>query len=162
VALRCTTVGRWPGRPSRPGSRRDEPSGPSGCGGPVRRFALRGVGGPALELVTTDWLLAAGAPLAIEWTRSERDDLRVHVSMSVDQHGIAPSSLECEAADAGSLTVPAGMVDALLELGQSGIPSARIQRLSVDSAEVGPGCADLTVSSTVRSSELTVRVAGPR
>jgi hypothetical protein len=54
------------------------------------------------------------------------------------------------------------MIDALLALGQSGIPSARIQRRTVDSIDVDPGCVDLVVAATVRSNELSVEVVGAR
>jgi hypothetical protein len=132
-------------------------------GGPqIAGFTLRGVGGPPLALATDRWVLAAGQPLEIAWTPSGQGDLTVQVTMSVDQHGVTPSLLECEAADTGTLVVPAAMIDALLALGQSGIPSARIQRRTADSIDVDPGCVDLVVAATVRSSDLSVEVAGAR
>ena len=132
-------------------------------GGPtIAGFRLRGVGGPPLALGTDRWVLASGQPLEIAWTPSGRGDLTVHVSMSVDQHGLTPSLLECDAADVGTLVVPAAMIDALLALGQSGIPSARIQRRTVDSIDVDPGCVDLVVAATVPSNELSVEVVRAR
>ncbi len=128
----------------------------------IAGFTLRGVGGPPLALGTDRWVLAPGQPLEIAWTPAGQGDLAVQVSMSVDQHGVTPSLLECDAADTGTLVVPAAMIDALLALGQSGTPSARIQRRTVDSIDVDPGCVDLVVAATVRSNELSVEVAGAR
>ena len=124
----------------------------------IAGFRLRGVGGPPLALGTDRWVLAAGEPLEIAWTPSGRGDLTVHVSMSVDQHGLTPSLLECNAADTGTLVIPAAMIDALLALGESGTPSARVQRLTADSIDVDPGCVDLVVAATVPSNELSVEV----
>jgi hypothetical protein len=99
-------------------------------------------------------------PLEVKWTKGTRDDMRVHVRINVDQHGNTPISLECDAADTGALTIPAALIDALLGAGQSGVPNAKIERRTVDSKDVGPGCADLVVRSRVGEPQLKLRVEG--
>jgi hypothetical protein len=128
--------------------------------GTVGAFTLRGVGVAPLVLATNEWVITPGQPFTINWTASGRTDVRVHVRLNVDQHGNSPSFLDCDTGDTGTLTVPAALVDALLGLGQSGVPNAKIQRRTADSVQVGAGCADFVVSTTVPPNQLHVSVEG--
>jgi hypothetical protein len=129
-------------------------------GATVPAFTLRGIGVVPLELAKLEWVLVPGQPFAVEWTASGRTDLRVHLRMNVDQHGNTPIALECDVPDTGSFTIPATMIDALLAAGISGVPNAKIERHSLDSKTVGPGCVELVVRSQVGEPRLKLRIEG--
>jgi hypothetical protein len=130
------------------------------AGGEVPRFTLRGVGTADLTLASTDFTIVPGSDLVIPYTASSRDDVDVWFRLNVDQHGNSPGRVVCLQDDTGMVTVPAAIVDAILDLGQSGVPNAQISRRTTDSVTVGAGCVDFVVSETVPPNQLRVTVEG--
>lgn len=115
-------------------------------GGAYAPQTLHGVGVTPLVPTSLDWVITKGTPLDLSWdTPAETVRSSVFVSVSVDQHGVTPVTLECTFADTGSNAIAASVVDALLNFGISGFPSARIQRRTVDKVMLGEGCADFIV-----------------
>ena len=129
-------------------------------GAAIPGFRLRGIGVLPLALDQLEWVLSPGQPLTVAWQKQEPAQARVHLRLNVDQHGNTPVALECDSADTGSFTIPAGMIDALLASGQSGVPNAKIERRTVDSVSAGPGCVEMAVRSRIGEPKLKLRVAG--
>ncbi len=111
---------------------------------------LWGVGVETLGLQQDEpWRIGRGDPVELAWLPPAGDSwAEIYFQLNIDQHGTSPVTLECSFADAGSATVPSSLIDALLDSGVSGWPSARIARRTADAATAGEGCADLVVSST--------------
>jgi len=118
-------------------------------GGAFEPVILHGVGVTQIELASMEWEVAPGEDFLIEWTPPGGEVVRseVHVAMNVDQHGLTPIQIICGFPDTGSATVPSSLIDALVDGGVTGFPSATVTRRTVDSTEVGDGCMDLSVTS---------------
>ncbi|MCA9706751.1 MAG: hypothetical protein KDK70_12945, partial [Myxococcales bacterium] len=69
----------------------------------------------------------------------------VRIEINIDQHGISPATLVCDVPDTGSYSVPATLVDALLQAGVSGFPSANLYRQTIDSTQGPTGCVELRI-----------------
>ncbi len=107
-----------------------------------------GFGVDPLELMTGRLLLSAGRDLSVRWIPPEIEARSgIAFDMSVDQHGTTPLRLHCETEDDGELVIPAEVIDALLEGGLTGFPSAVLDRRTVDSVTFDDGCMNFTVSS---------------
>ncbi len=112
-------------------------------------FELWGVGvDPLVMAEDVTWTVQEGADIDVEWTAPSGTPWgEIAFELTIDQHGTSPASLHCAFDDTGSATVPAASVNALLDAGVSGWPSATLTRRTVDSAPVGAGCAELVVAS---------------
>jgi hypothetical protein len=104
--------------------------------------------GVDLLVARTDTLaLEGGVDLDVAWDPPVGTDrAEVVLSVNVDQHGLSPAQLVCTFADTGAGTVPGGLVQALLDAGVSGFPSATLRRRTADSTD---GCVDFEVASVV-------------
>ena len=49
----------------------------------------------------------------------------------------------------GSATIPAGLINQLIEKGTAGFPTISLTRRTLDSQTIEPGCVDLSVASPV-------------
>lgn len=118
-------------------------------GGAFAPFQLYGVAPASLAPVSMDWLVVEGEPLAVAWD-APAGPVRTEVALTLrlDQHGTTPSSVECVFDDDGSGEVPADVLAELMSRGVTGFPAGDLVRRTVDSAEVGEGCVDLTVTSS--------------
>ena len=124
-------------------------------GSTVPAFNLFGVGSEPLTESPT-WTIQEEQDLELTWPASDASgDTTVLVEVTVDQHGASPLSLSCEFPDTGHATVPASMIDRLLQAGISGFPNGRITRRTVDHVEVEQGCIELAVGSP-RPAEIVV------
>jgi hypothetical protein len=119
------------------------------AGGELPAFALAGWGVTALEAPAGDLALQPGAALAVRWQPGPAGPARVQAALAIDQHGVTPATLVCEAPDTGSLDIPASLVDALVAAGASGYPKLALTRQTVDAVTLPPGCVELVVSATV-------------
>lgn len=125
---------------------------------PEGELLLEGVGVPRLEVPPGDVVVQEGQPIALSWTAPDvATPARVHLELTIDQHGTSPVRVSCDFPDTGSAEVPAALVNGLFSAGVSGYPNATAARRTVDSAPFLDGCAELRVAS---SAELSVRVAG--
>jgi hypothetical protein len=120
-------------------------------------FELKGFGSAPLGTKPT-WLLERGKSLSVLWQGGDSGArTRVTVELSVDQHGISPLTLACELEDTGTASIPASVVDGLLDSGVSGFPNGRIFRRTADRVLLDIGCVDLLVGSPLAAD---VTVAG--
>ncbi len=125
-------------------------------GADIGGFRLRGWGVSPLAPAAQEATLARGQDLVVGWAPAE-GPTRVWLTLQIDEHGLSPGRLVCEVDDSGAVTVPAGLVDQLVDLGVSGYPRATLARRTADRVDLASGCVDLTVSSEV---ELGLAVAG--
>jgi hypothetical protein len=111
-------------------------------------LSLYGYGVTPLELLTGRLALGVGKDLLVRWTPSDTEaSARVTLSLSVDQHGSTPARLLCDFEDSGEVTVPAALMDQLLDAGVTGFPLAVVERRTTDSVSVPDGCAEFVVGS---------------
>jgi hypothetical protein len=126
-------------------------------GGDLPPFSLSGQGVAPLALDETTLRLDLGEPLRLAWQPGPPGPARVELTFAIDQHGVTPSTLVCEAADTGSFEIPAHLVGKLLAAGASGYPKLLASRQTVDRADLPPGCVELIVASPL---ERSLQVAG--
>ncbi len=111
-------------------------------------FELRGFGVEPLVLPKAPWLLVPGQDMDISWTAGG-SPAWVEITFNIDQHGISPLTVICEVEDTGAATLPASLLEQLVNSGVSGYPSAWIRRRTADQAQLEQGCVDLLVYSHV-------------
>jgi hypothetical protein len=159
VAMRPDPAGRryWDTRLPHPGFEPDARIQLTASGGALPAFTLAGAGVSPMTLDEASLLLAPDRPLQLTWQPAEPGTARVELTLSIDQHGVTPSTLVCEATDSGSFAVPADLIGKLLAAGASGYPELLASRQTVDSADLPPGCVELIVGSPVKRS---LQVAG--
>jgi hypothetical protein len=83
---------------------------------------------------------------------SDPDASSVHLKLDISHHGGSKGMIECDAADNGSLTIPAALVKELLGLGVAGFPTVILTRSSTTRAQAGAGAVALVVGSTTERS----------
>ena len=110
---------------------------------------LWGVGVEPLVIDAPEpWSVAGGEPLDLEWKPpSSASWGEIRFSLTIDQHGTSPVTLQCDLEDTGAAAIPASTIDALLGAGVSGWPRSTLSRRTVDSALQPQGCVELIVSS---------------
>jgi hypothetical protein len=127
-------------------------------GGAYEAAAVYGIAPLSLDPPSMAWEVVAGEALPITWdTPTEAVRTEVVLTLSIDQHGITPSRVECVFEDDGSAEVPADVLASLMEFGVSGFPEGHLARRTADSAPIGGGCVDLEVTSSRLAS---VSIAG--
>ena len=134
------------------------PSPPFEEGAPITLEMPGGVYGPAtlygfgIETIVPldeEWSVEAGVDMVVHWEAPAGEVSRseIGLSLNIDQHGITPGTLLCTFEDDGEATVPAAILQTLVETGVTGYPSAALERRTQDYADLATGCMDLTVSS---------------
>jgi hypothetical protein len=121
---------------------------PGGVYGPA---TLHGVGVEPIVPLDEAWSVEAGVDLAVRWQPPEGAVSRgeIALSLNIDQHGSTPGTLRCSFEDDGEATVPAAILQALVDTGVTGFPSGSLERHTQDHSAAAAGCMDLTVSSSV-------------
>jgi hypothetical protein len=118
-------------------------------GGDGGAFQLDGLGVPALVVPDTEWTMQRDTPMTIEWDAAAGVQ-RIYVSLNVDLHGNSPVTMYCDFEDTGTATIPADMVNRLIDFGITvGFASATIARGTLDRASTGDGCVELQTLSEV-------------
>jgi hypothetical protein len=136
---------------------------PADEGAPVQLAAAGGDYGP-FELVATGILpLELAGPDPIPMQRDQATSLswaakgsagqsRMQILLNISVHGGNLGKILCDVEDSGSLTVPALLVNQLLNLGIGGYPIATFTRRTAGSATIAPGSVEVQIISTaVRS-----------
>lgn len=120
--------------------------GLTAAGGEIPAFSLTVKGVAPLTVTPPDEAVRKGAPLRLSWEPSSvMTGARLHIIVSLDNHGKTKQQIECDAPDTGSLDIPEVLVSALWDLGVSGFPSLTMRRRAVESKTVGPGCVEFNV-----------------
>lgn len=102
-------------------------------------FTVATTGVSPLVLRTDRFELGSGKPLLVEWEAGSNADATVTLSLNVSRHGGSAGYLECKSSDSGSLTIPAGPITRLIELGVAGFPQLIVTRTSRGEAALPAG-----------------------
>jgi hypothetical protein len=117
-------------------------------GGKYDAFTLAGRGLEPLEFAGTGLRVARGQPLAVSWKApAKAGSTRVHLKLDIAHHGGISARLECDVADNGSTTIPAVLINQLMDRGVAGFPLLSLTRQTADSTTIAPGCVDFVVAS---------------
>ena len=113
---------------------------------PAFSVSAKGIAPLAIQVDTFD--LEPGKAIEVAWTPAARPSgSKVHALLDISHHGGTKGKIECETSDAGSLTIPAALLDQLKALGVAGFPQIEITREARgSSADVG---VDLVIKSAV-------------
>lgn len=118
-------------------------------GGAFDPVTLHGVAPEDLVPTTMDWTLTEGEAFAVSWTPAATGArTEVVLTLSIDQHGVTPSSITCSFADDGTGEVPVDVLQSLMDLGVSGFPAGTLTRRTADSGPLGAGCLDFVATSS--------------
>lgn len=117
------------------------------AGGDYEAFTLYGFGVDMVAPTAVELMLSSGMPVTVEWTPSGSAHARLHLVLSVDQHGLTPVQLVCDGDDDGSLEISAALVTQFLDFGVSGFPAADYYLQTADSVDIAPGCVEFVVRS---------------
>ncbi len=118
-------------------------------GGDYEAFELHGNGVTMVDPIGDTLVLSTEESVTIQWNPSGATNARLHLELNVDQHGITPVSLICDAEDTGSLELSSGLIADFLEFGISGFPRSEYYIQTADSVTIEPGCVELVVRSHV-------------
>jgi hypothetical protein len=128
------------------------------AGDEAEAFTLSGEGVGLLTSVDDIVDVVPGMPLVLNWeTSGSSTHSMLDISLSVNAHGGTAAWIQCKAPDNGSFTIPADLLQALVDLGLSGFPRVTLTRRTIDSTSISTGCVDFAVASSVM---LDVSVAG--
>ena len=119
-------------------------------GGDYAPFSLEARAVEPLAFDGADLSVGHGRSLDLSWTPPTRPGA-AHILALVN---LQPSALgpiiECTFPDTGAASVPAWLLDRLINLGINGYPSLRLFRRTVTSTNIEPGCVELEVHALVR------------
>jgi hypothetical protein len=129
---------------------------PGGVYGPA---TMHGVGFEPLAPLDTEWSVGGGQDLLVHWQAPTGAIQRAQIALSltIDLHGATPGTLRCAFEDDGEASVPAAILQTLIDTGVTGFPRGTLERHTEDHTAAGAGCMDLTVMS---STTVAVDVVG--
>lgn len=114
------------------------------AGGHYPAFDVTAQGVAPVELSEDTYALSSGSPLTLEWTAGD-GTADVEVELNLSKHGGSAGYLKCAVDDSGSLTIPADLITALVDLGVAGFPQLTVRRSSHAEAQVGSAAVALHV-----------------
>ncbi len=128
------------------------------AGAEIPAFAIDGAGIAPLVVTGDAPAIEPEKPLTLTWEPAADPDASVlRVKLDISHHGGTKGMIECETRDTGSLTIDAGLVQDLVDLGVAGFPTVILTRRAVSSAATSAGRVDLAVYSDL---ELSIGVPG--
>jgi hypothetical protein len=128
------------------------------AGAEIPAFTLDGAGIAPLVVTGDAPAIEAGEALTMTWQpAADPDASAVRVKLDISHHGGTKGMIECETRDTGSLSIDAGLVQELVDLGVAGFPTVILTRRAVSSASTSAGRVDLVVYSDL---ELSIGVPG--
>jgi hypothetical protein len=123
-------------------------------GGDVAPFVLGGEGMDPLRLVgTVPLAVTRDQPFTLDWVPpTQPGQARIIVDLDVGQNDIDRGSeslsyLSCDLPDTGAVTIPATLVDALVDAGVGTNPMIFVSRRTEDSTQIAAGCVSFRVES---------------
>jgi hypothetical protein len=110
-------------------------------------FTITSTGIAPMVLRADSYSLSEGGTFLIEWEPGQNSAARVSIVLNLTRHGGSAGYLECDAPDSGSLTIPANVLQALVDLGVAGFPQLVAKRYTRGVAAVPGGHIALNVSA---------------
>jgi hypothetical protein len=128
----------------------DAPITVATSGGAYAPFTLEARGVEPLVFDGANLTFGRGRSLDFTWTAPARPSAARIQAMVVLQPEVAGPMIECMFPDTGAASVPASLLDPLLELGVNGRPHLYLSRRTVASTNIVPGCVELEVTALVK------------
>ena len=119
-------------------------------GGDYAPFSLEARAVEPLVFDGADLSVGHGRSLDFTWTPPTRPGAAHIMALVMLQPSVSGPMIECTFPDTGAASVPAALLDRLLNLGVNGYPSLRLFRRTVTSTNIAPGCVELEVDALVR------------
>ena len=116
-------------------------------GGHYPMFTVSTTGVAPVSLSKDEYLLSSGEPLLVEWEPGTNEDAEVAVILNISKHGGSAGYMRCDTDDSGSLTIPAGPIQSLIDLGVAGFPQLTLTRRTRGEAAVPGGKVALEVAA---------------
>ena len=110
-------------------------------------FEVTTTGVAPVALAANSYLLAPGKPLALEWEPGANANANVSVVLNISKHGGSAGYLRCDTTDSGSLTIPADVLQELIDLGVAGFPALTLTRRASGETPVMGGKVALHVAA---------------
>jgi hypothetical protein len=110
-------------------------------------FTVSTTGVAPVTLTKNEYLLSSGDPLLVEWDPGTNDDAEVILLLNISKHGGSAGYMRCDTDDSGSFTIPAGPIQALIDLGVAGFPQLTLTRRTRGEAAVPGGKIGLDVAA---------------
>ena len=127
-------------------------------GGQIAAFTGKGAGFAPIVVTSKDILIDRNKAVVATWTPpAKAGAAAVVLTLGIDNHGAGRAKIECEVADNGMYTIPAGMVTALFDMGLSGFPTLGFKRTTASAATVTQGCVQFSVES---EQDVDIKVQG--
>lgn len=114
---------------------------------PVFNLSAKGI--TPLALASGELALKSGQALTLNWTKGNESSAKIHVKLDISHHGGSKGQIECDTSDSGSLSIGAGLVTKLLNLGVAGFPTVIVTRHTIGSTVIPAGRVELEISSSV-------------
>ncbi len=122
----------------------------SAAGEEAPAFTLNGEGVGLMTSSAETVDVVENQDVALSWdTTGASTNSKVEIELTVNAHGGTPAWISCEADDTGSFSIPADLVQQLVDMGLSGFPRVSITRETVDSLDLSNGCVDFSVTSSL-------------
>ena len=91
--------------------------------------------------------IEAGKPMALTWSKPGNETLaRMQVRLDISHHGGFKGEIQCEVADSGSFSIPAALLDKLLDLGIAGFPTVQLTRIATGKPSGQPSGVTFTMT----------------
>jgi hypothetical protein len=120
------------------------------AGGDIPGFTITSRGIAPLVMSGDTPALARDQALDLEWTAPGiAGASTIHVKLDISHHGGFRGKIECDVVDTGSLSIPASLINPLLDLGVAGFPSVVVTRHAVGSTTIAAGRVELEVLSSL-------------
>jgi hypothetical protein len=113
-------------------------------------FSLEARAVEPLAFDGADLSVGHGRSLDVTWTPPTRPGAAHIMAMVALQPSVSGPRIQCTFPDTGAASVPASLLDRLLDLGINGFPSFWLVRRTVTSTNIAPGCVELEVNAIVR------------
>jgi hypothetical protein len=118
-------------------------------GGAYAPFSLEARGVEVLAFDGADLNVGRGRSLDLTWTAPARPGAaRIQAILSL-QPSLSKSIIECTFPDTGAASIPASLIDPLLDRGTNGFPTVALTRRTVASTTIVPGCVQFEVTARV-------------
>lgn len=119
-------------------------------GGVFAPFSIHATAIAPLALTSDALTLDKTKDFTVTWTAAGSNaKSTIHFLLDLSHHGGLKGEIDCDTADAGSLTISAALLTQLLNLGVAGYPSFKLIRKSVASTAITPGLVQLELSQSI-------------
>lgn len=133
-----------------PGISEGSPVTLNATGGTFAPFTVAAKGVASAAMKQTSYLITPGKDLTLEWTPGAAVGAKILITFNISKHGGSAGYMKCETTDSGSLTIPANLLQSLVDLGVAGYPELMFARRTSADATVSAGRIGLEVTALAK------------